>query len=223
MKLRSTLLFWALALALPAALGGCAAVSFLVASFVPGPRTPAAYELEPNQCVLVFPDDVAHPLNYPPLKRMLAEGLNDRLTELGLADRTVEYEQLRQLAHRSPAAWRAGGGEALGVAQVAEALGADVAVYLDIREFRLKDNPSDPVWKGNLKVLVKVVDASGERLWPTDQLGGHEVLVATALHTSDARHHAVKLTGILSDRMVDKVARLFYAHRHEPEPTNMLD
>jgi len=223
MKSRYAAVIRMLVAALPLALGGCAVVSFMVASFVPEPKTPAAYELEPNQCVLIFPDDMAQPLSYPPLKRMLADGLNARLSELDLVDRTVEYEKLRELTRRTPTDRPAGGDQILGVAEVAETLGADTAVYLDIREYRLKDNLSDPVWKGHLKVLVKVVAADGERLWPTDQLAGHEVVVTTPLHTSESRHHNVKLTGILADLMVDKVARLFHAHRGEPERAGILD
>lgn len=192
--------------------GGCPFVSFFAASFAPRAKTDAQFELPRDKHVLVFPDDLAYRLQYPPLKRILAEKLNKHLLQHHLAAGTVEYEKLAQLKHRVGDRWtdvRPGG---MGVAQVTRELQADLAIYVDIREFRLKDRSGDPVWKARFTVLVKVVGADGRRLWPTDRKDGRELSVETPLLTDDSEGFGITLTDDVADRMADKIAKLFYRH-----------
>jgi hypothetical protein len=191
---------------------GCGIPTFLVSVFTPEPKENAAFTLPAGKTVLVFPDDLVNPLGYPPLKRMLAEKLNEQIAKHQLAERTIEYARLEDLKERSGERWRDVREKGMGVAEVTSALGADLAIHLDVREFRLKEHPSNNIWKGRLTALVKVVDSKGNRLWPADAMEGQQVSVETPPITEGDETYGLTLTNLLADQMADRVAKLFYSH-----------
>lgn len=202
----------AAALSAAAMAGGCAVLSYTVANLAPKPRVKALYELPEDQRALVFPDDVSGQLGYPPLRQLLADKVSAELMAHELADSTVSYDRLNTLAAQVGQRWHRMDETGMGVAEVTRAVGADLAVYLSIRQFQLKDNPADPAWKGKLTVLVKVVAADGQRLWPTDRTDGYELTVETPPTTGDSPTFGIALTNHLANLMAVEVVNLFRTH-----------
>lgn len=203
-----------------AAFGGCAAIAWPIAAFAPAPKVEAQYELPAGRRVLVFPDDLINPISYPPLKRSLAEKLNKQLAEHVVAEQTVPYNELLNLSTTE-------GFDRLPVDRVGAKLGADVVVYVDIDEFRLKNDAAEPLWSGKLTVFVRVVDVgadsiAGKRLWPKDGSRGHELTIETPMLQESSKTYGAVLADEMAARMADKIAKLFYKHEGprpgDPEP-----
>lgn len=193
--------------------GGCAFISFAVASFVPKPKIAAEYELPKGRRVLVFSDDLAYDLRYPPLKRILAEKISHLLEEHHLAAETVPYQQVEYLKNRVGDRWYDVQRGGMSVGDVAAELGADLAIYVNVSKFTLKDRPASPLWQGELTTLVKVVDSTGRRLWPTDQADGRQVRVTTPTTADQSEMYGIALTDELTDLTAHKVVNLFRSHR----------
>ncbi len=205
-KLR-TLILTALLTATTVSASGCAIFSFLVATMVPKPKTPALFTLPAEQTVLVFPDDVVRQLAHAPAKRVLAERLSAELLGRKLVTNAVSYDQLLTLltGQTQPAP--------VPIDTVTERLGADMSVYIDIRDFRLKESPADLVWKARMTAMVRVVAASGHELWPNDGTAGFEVTTEMPMMTNESDTFGDRLADELVAATADKIAKLFYEHR----------
>lgn len=208
-----------LALAVVPLAGGCAVISYTVANLAPRPRQAALYHLPDNQTVLVFPDDVSGQLSYPLLKQLLAEKVSIELRESELVKTTIPYVKLQEFSTQVGQRWYRMDGSGMGVAEVSRCLGADLAIYLSIRHFQLKDNPADPSWKGKLTVLVKVVSATdGKRLWPTDRTDGYELIVDLPTAAAEGPAVGPALAQRLAELMAVDVADLFRSHAVGEKP-----
>lgn len=194
---------------------GCQLISYTVAAFFPKPKVKPVYDFAKTERLLVFPDDQFHPLTYPPLKDMLAEKLGREMVRRGLADETVAFASFQAVRTRLDRRHRDVRGAPAPLDEIARAVEADRVLYVDIRRFRLRDNPVEPVWRGHLAVRVRVVDADGECLWPIVPVEGVEIVVETPASTDDGRSHDVALRERLTDEMTDKIAKLFYEHRQD--------
>jgi hypothetical protein len=209
--------FWLVVLMLAAAapLNGCAVFSYTVANLAPKPKASALYHLPKDQAALVFPDDVSGQLSYPLLKQMLAEKVSAELRGSKLVRSTVPYVKLHEFSAQVGQRWYRMDEGGMGVAEVTRSLGGDLAIYLSIRHFQLKDNPADPSWRGKLTLLVKVVSAEGKRLWPTDRTDGYEVTVDMPPSAGEGPSVGPALAQQLAELMAVKVADLFRSHEVE--------
>lgn len=193
-------------------LSGCGLFSYLVANLALLPKEAALYHLPKDKNILVFPDDVSGQLSYPPLKKLLAQNVAAAMMREKLAASVVPYQKVDELSSQVGQRWYRMDDSGMGVAEVTRTVGADLAVYLSIRHFQLKDNPSDPSWRGKITVLVKVVDRDGKRLWPTDRTDGYEVSVDTSPGVEEGATVGQVLTQQLAGMMAEKVTSLFYKH-----------
>lgn len=192
-------------------IGGCAPFGFLVASFLPPPKIPAQYELPERATVLVFPDDPSHRLEYPPVRAMVAERVARALREQELVADVVPYNRLLSLQSRTTEFNR------IPIHEVGRQLGADTVIYVEIDSFQTRENPSIPLWNGQFRARVRVVNvADGEVLWPRDGSTGAPVAVSTPVEENTNPGYQAQLAERLSQRMADVVAKLFY--EHEPAP-----
>ena len=66
-------------------LSGCVLPFAILEKFFPKEKVPARFTLPAGKKVLVFPDDILHPVSYPPVKRVLARRANELLAEHKLA------------------------------------------------------------------------------------------------------------------------------------------
>lgn len=188
----------------------CAPVSYLVATFLPPPEIKAVYELPKGKRILVFTDDLGHPLAYPPLKRILAEKIDKQFLDQKLVAETISYDKLLDLQARNSEFDR------LSVDQVGTKLGAELVLFVQIDEFRLQETPGAPIWQGMFTVRVRVVDPASGRLWPKDGSAGYTLTVQTPMSQNANEAYGAELAEDLAGRMADKIAKLFYTHRGPP-------
>ncbi len=193
------------------AAGGCQLFSWTVATFVRPPKTPARYTLDPDARVLVVPDSRHGRLETPAVRDLLAEKVNRRLAAENLVAETVPYQWLRFHRERMDLSTAGGGGAPLEA--MARKASADAVIYIDIRSLRLRATPGAALWHGRMTASVSVVDADGQRLWPTDRQGGYPLTVELPPASDDSTTYDLTLAEQLTDRMADEVVRLFYAHR----------
>jgi len=202
-------------LCLPAlSLAGCQLLSWSVAAFVPTPKTSAAYEIDKSFRMLVFPDSPHCDLEFPTIRDWLARKLNARLVEQDLVAATVPFDSLRVHQEQMDRQYRLAEGQPAPLSALAEKLGADAVLYIDIRQFRLRSAPGEPVWAGRLSVMVRMVDAGGKRLWPpADRAHGYPIVVEMTPTTDDSTTYGLTLTEKMADRMAERIVQLFCEHR----------
>jgi len=207
MNLRRRIVLLTLLAGLAAAMGGCAFFSWLVNVMAPPKGVSAEYKLAAGEKVLVFVDDLGKPVRYEQIKRMLTEKINRLLLENKAVGEVVPYEDIFRMAAGRPDFNR------LGIANIARELGAGQAVYVLLKEFKLKDDPQFSLWHGKLKVAVLVVDLKGKVLWPLDSPKGHQPkTVVTTEVDNPSSAYGTKVATELADKMALNVARLFYKH-----------
>lgn len=197
-------------------LSGCQVIFVALEKMFPKERVPALFSLPGGKTVLVFPDDLQNPLSYPTVKRRLAQKLNAVLMEKRLAGRTIPYERLMELRSAEPEF------NLMGICKIGRRLGADLVVYVDIEQFKLKDSPVDTLWRGRLGGRAKVVDVLKGRIWP-EESAGYPVKVNTPLAESHADTFGGELAKKLAEDLAVEVAQLFHDHYRErgrPKPTD---
>jgi len=193
---------------------GCQVFAWAVVVFFPKPKVPAMYEFDNDLRVLVFPDNPHCPLEYPYIRDQLAEKLNHRLTQQDLVADTVPFESLRIHQEQMDRRYRLTEGQPAPLDALASKVGADAVLYIDIRQFSLRNTPEAPLWTGKLGVMVQVVDAQNQRLWPAmDQAEGYPVSVQIAPTANDSTTYGLTLTEKLAERMAEQISQLFYEHR----------
>lgn len=203
-----------LALAAAALLGGCIIPITITEMMFPKSKVKAKFELPKKKTILVFPDDMGRRLNYPPVKRALAQKLNELILEKKLAAATVDHSQLMDLRNAEP------GFNRLSVATVGRRLGADLVIYVDIDEFSLKETPMGTLWRGRFGGKVRVVDVQKGRLWPNES-AGYPVRVAEPTTENTSETYGVELARTLARELAEEISGLFTSHyvdRHRPPP-----
>jgi hypothetical protein len=200
------------------ALAGCLLPVAAMEKMFPKDRVAPRFAMPARKTVLVFPDDVARPLSYPPVKRRLAEKVNELLIEKGLAARTVPYDRLVELRGEEPNFDR------MHVPTVGRRCGAELVVHIAIDRLTLKETPIETLWRGRFEVRVKVVDVKKGRIWP-DELAGLSVSVQEPTTENTSETYGAELSRKLADKLAVKIAGLFHAHlvdRHKPKDTKPI-
>ncbi len=190
-------------------LPGCAVAAWIAAQFGPEKKVPAEYEPPAGTTILVFVDDMLHPVDYEPVKIQLTEMLNKQLVDNKVVSKTIPYSRLGEFISATP------GFNSLAVSEVGQKLGADMVLYVQIDEFRLRDAAAtSELWKGRLATTVRLVDVTKGRLWPTDSPTGHMVPKAETQTVSDSSQaRGEQISKELAAEIADKIAKLFYSHK----------
>jgi len=198
-----------------AGLSGCQMISYALMRLEPPKKVDAQYKPPAGKKVLVFVDDVAHPVNYEPIKRELAEQLGSQLVEHKLAASTIPYERVMGMM---AADTKFNDVSINGVVEIGRKLGADLVLYVEIKGFKLKEDERSPLWEGRLETAVRWVDCSAAksdeaRLWPKDMpaSSGFEVKAVTAPVKEDpSLAYGQELAKDLAEKMAVRIGRLFY-------------
>jgi hypothetical protein len=189
-------------------LPGCAVFGWIAAQFGPEKKVPAEYEFPAGQTILVFVDDILHPVDYEPVKIQLTEMLNAQLIDHKVASKTIPYPRLGEFIAATP------GFNSLAIGEVGRKLGADVVLYVQIDDFSLRDAAAaSELWKGRLATTVWLVDVVKGRFWPTDNATGREIKKAQTQTISDSSQaRGEQISKDLAGETADKIAKLFYSH-----------
>ncbi len=145
---------------------GCQLPFVLAEMAFPNEKIKSEYTLPKDKSVLVFPDDMTNPVSYPPIKRELAEKINEYFRQNKLTGEVIPYQRLADLQADDANFNR------MSVGTVGRKLGADYVIYINIERFDLKESPTDTIWHANLEGRVRVVDShTGQRTWPDESAG----------------------------------------------------
>ena len=206
--IRRSLIVLMLIAPLTGALGGCQFVAWFVAQFYPPKKVKALYKLPEGKKVLVFVDDLRRPVSYEPIKEGLAERLSAELIKNKVAASTVPYEKLEDLAHATRDFNR------MPIPNIGRKLGADVVVYVEIREFSLKENDQSPLWQGRMDVNVKVVNSQTGLLWPEGRPDGYPLSYADSKPSENlSESYGIVVAKNLAAKTARNIGRLFYNHK----------
>ncbi len=177
-----------------------------------GQTVPAQFTLTEGR-LAIFLDDpndlVALPEANAELLRELAKVF--RTNEVN--DRVVEVEQVARLVHSrtESARWS--------IRQIGEELGAEQVLYIEVLNFRLRDQPGTPLYRGRWQVAVKVIATERKhdvRLWPK-RPPGHRIEIETPLEQDDDPNYPAELSRRMARLLARKIAFLFYDHRLQQE------
>ncbi len=190
-------------------LSGCQVLFAALEKMIPTQKIPAQFTLPAGQTVLVFPDDLEIDLSYPPVKHRLATKIGRVLIDKKLVDSAIPYNKISELrsAQRDF--------DQLAPSTIGEKLGATLVIYINIAEFRLKDQPIESLWHGKFSGNVRVVDVkTGRTIWPRDE-PWRSITVTERLVEDLSSTYGTKLANTLADKLAVEIAGLFHAHRVE--------
>ncbi|MCJ7543827.1 MAG: hypothetical protein MUP47_04555 [Phycisphaerae bacterium] len=175
--------------------------------FEPPQRVKALYTPPPGKTVLVFVDDVLNPVQYQPIKVELAARLNAYLIQKKLAADTVPYETLVEWGSKTADT------EHLSVAEVGQAMGADLVLYVHLDKFSLKDDQQSPLWHGQMGTTIRLVDVKAGRLWPMDRPEGYAMpQVETASVDDSSPTYGTEVARELAEAMAERIVNVFCDH-----------
>jgi len=213
---RKTAALLAVGLAGAVLLSGCIIPITIIEMLFPKSKVPPAFALPPEKTVLVFPDDLIHPISYPPVKRAVAEEVGRLLKENEVVADVVSYDRLVNLQQAEPQFNR------WAISTVGKKLGADLVVYVNFQEFSLKDVSVGTLWRGRLGANVRVVDVhEARRIWP-DESAGRAVSASEPTTDNASESYGAELARKLAGQLAEEVAGLFHSRwvdRHRPKET----
>lgn len=207
-----------LLLACATALPSCGAVGWIAQVFSPPRRVDAIYKPPKNKKILVFVDDKLQEMTYEPIKAEMTNLVNKQLMENKVVAAVVPYERMLELTSATT------NFNDLSVAEVGRKLGADIVLHVQIDEFRLKDDPVSPLWRGQFKASVRMVDVTAGRLWPKDRLTGLPMPpIVTPTKEDSSLTYGTELSRRMVTQMADQITKLFYDHTVSIEESEKKD
>jgi hypothetical protein len=203
------------AIALPALLAaapGCTKMAITWWHLTGGDTIEARFKLTEGKLAVVL-DDPQGMIVIPSTFRVFQQKLNEELVSHGVKSKLVPFEQWDRLRTSDPEYQSM----KLSRREIGEKLGADQVLYLDVTDFRLKRDPSTPIFQGRFAVRVSVYSTERKRdvrLWP-EQEGGESVVVETQPQPADQDVTATDVARELADKMAVAVSKLFYDHKEK--------
>ncbi len=192
---------------------GCGAVPWLAWQMAPAETVAATYKPPEGKTILVFPDDMLHPVNYEPVKQILATEISKQLVESKVAGLTIPYQSLAELEATTP------GFNKLSVSEVGQKLGAHIVLYVHIDKFSLKDNEANPLWHGRLETTVRMVEVNKGLLWPKDRPTGWPIEPLDIPTTETSKTYDTRLARTLAEHVAGEIVNLFRKHTVGQRPS----
>lgn len=182
--------------------------------FIHGPaKVQPQYELPEDRPAVVFIDDRTNVLPNRAVRQRVAKAAERTL----LDGKAVAKSEIVSSDAILPVATQERFGRPAGIAEIGEAVGAQVVVYATIDGFSLSPNGAEfaPI----ALARVKVVDAqSKQRLWPGTQSEWHPVRIQPATRTRELPRSLSERTKAeieLAEELGRNIARLFVEYSPE--------
>ncbi len=192
-------------------LTGCQQMAITWYHLTGGDTVDAKYKLGEGKLAVVI-DDPQGMIVIPSVYRTFQQKFEEDLRAAGVKTKIVPFDQWDRLRHSDP---DYNDMKKMSRRAIGEKLGADQVLFLDVTDFRLKRDPSVPIFQGRFAVRVSVYSTERKRdvrLWP-DQEGGEAVAVETKSRPSDGDETATDVAKELAEKMGSDVAKLFYDHK----------
>jgi len=176
-------------------------------------EVPAVYDdLEGRTIAVVVDTDLATRHQFPTLVPSLSQGIALQLQKHVEGTRFVHPQDVQKWQYRTPQ-WNA-----LPPGEIAEQLGVERVVYIDVYEFRLNPPGNSWQWEGVAAANVGVVEQDGIL---TDVFADEYQVSATFPNVSYVTREAATAGQIsygLLDTFIDRIAYLFYTHLEPKYP-----
>lgn len=188
--------------------GGCALIAFPFAAFS-GPQTqPAAYDLRDHLddgklvvWVRAIPEELES--RDVAVRDLLGRRVSAQL-KVDARLSVVSYNEVQRLHRDVP-------GVALAPPRyVGEKLGASKVLYIDVRDFALRDAPGSNIFRGRLHATVSILDtATGSQDWPTG-LEGHSIKYEDETREAEGGDMTADVAERVIAAAAEQITRLFY-------------
>lgn len=199
-------------------LGGCNIIGW-VGHAVPK-TVPAVYKL-PKARTLILVDDPQRKLGDPALVSVIMARISFDLTDHEALKEVVPVWDVHRVAAKEGADF-----EQKSIASLAKELKAKQVLHVQIDEVQLE--PSPGMVQPTARVYVKVIDAKGQRLFPSADAGGDAsawgyglaVKLPQASAGVDPQAQSAALLRALATRIGQETAGLFYKRKVSPGSTD---
>ena len=172
-------------------------------------KVPAMVELERGRKTVVFIDDRYSVAPTRPIRQLIGTTAEQRLVE----NAGLDPAQLVSSITASQVAQQERFGEPMSVPEIAEAVGADIVIFVTIDEFSM--SPDGSSFKPEAHMRVSVVDAAAdERLWP-DTTSRYRLIASPnvrRLNPPQTIGEARRVERQIATEAGEAIAKLFYAH-----------
>jgi hypothetical protein len=194
--------------------GGCVqSIPWFATVLAPPEKHVAIFKPPKDKKILVLVEDRPRPINYDALKVELMDKINQQLIDHKVAASVVPSERLQELSVSTNDFGR------LSTSEIGQRLGADLVLYVQIDRFTLKDDATT-LWQGRLATSVWMVDVKEGRIWPKERVksSGYPVGPIELQPEEDSSvSFGTEITRKLTNRMSDRIAKLFYDYESYPE------
>lgn len=186
--------------------------------FIHGPeQTEAAYDLNSEQPVVVFVDDSGSLVPDRTSRKRIGQAAEKAILTEAEVKRVISSDSALAVVSREKF------GQPLGVAEVGQAVGADIVVYALITSFTI--SPDGVSYQPMASALVRIVDVkTKERIWPT----GDETARAVNVKARDLQGAPPANLGQraeaerrLATQLGDEIGKLFYKHESTPSTSRV--
>ena len=199
----------------PALLSGCNIASAVGYAVHPEPEFEAEYTLA-NVPTVVFIDDRRGVVNPTRLRRVIADEATAQLMEEGVISQgnMISPRDAMIAARRSDRS-----GDVVPIAEIAELVGADQVIYVDVNQFKVTFDGVTP--DPTSIVRIRVLDiATGKRVFPDpdapDGDSGYFQLTADMPNAEPHGFNTIKVRNEMTEQLAlqtgDRIAKLFYTY-----------
>ncbi|MGC8624326.1 MAG: hypothetical protein ACP5VQ_03555 [Phycisphaerae bacterium] len=192
----------ALMLATSFSLGGCE-LAYLLAG---NGSHAALYKLPKKDRLLVLVDTSANSQLTIHAMATLMTLVNQILYQHKCANNFVPAYRIVALQRQNPVQYHS-----MGIADIAQAVNANVVVYVFVKQFDVTLESAGQLTKGNADALVKVVDKNGNRLWPKDGSPGLSVTARIPTATTVSQSPEAVQNAMVTI-LARRISRMFYRY-----------
>ena len=149
--------------------------------------------------------------NAPPdFTSALGTKIENHLFKYNAAANLVAEDRLTALEARNPEEFAK-----MGVADVARAVDADVVIYVDVVTMNVAATTDANSLSGaTSQCFIKVIDANGNRMWPSSETSGELITGSIEPALSENRSEA-QLMDELQDQLTIRIGRLFHPYSRD--------
>ena len=196
-----------------ASMSGCPIFAWVAAVTQPPQEQKAAYELKDKNDggkVVVWVRAITEELEVRDVavRDLLGRRITSQLDSESDID-MVSYGEITKLLWRRPATSQAT------PQQIGEKVGAKKVIFIDVREFALRDTPTSIILRGRMKATLSIVDVStGTQDWPTG-IEGRMITYEDETREPERIEQGHEISRKVIAAVADKIAKLFYSYTPE--------
>jgi hypothetical protein len=187
---------------------GCNVVGAVAAKVGPEPTVPAQF-VPAQEPTVVLTENYYNPASLRLESDSIARLVAEELTIKDVAP-VVSLKKVDDLRQAKGPAYRK-----MPLDAIARAVGATQVVYIDLERFDIDHALASELLTGQAEARVRVVDDSGDVLWPLDSAGGYPLSVKIDPQRLAPGAGDQLVRQQLQSALADKVAKLFYNWKTE--------